>query len=234
MKGGAMPLGQRPRRNRTTSSTRPSVVLETAPDLRTRRSRAIVRTWSARMAERLSSPPSGACTSTCDGMGRTVEVIGRTETSSAGPLLKLSTESTSTGRVPRCSCPRVGFRSANQTSPRRGNEAITTASAGTVSASWEARRRGSNPTPPSRPGVPSMPPSLRAGGCIPRSPEPRTSRAGRARAPRRGLPSASSSLPLRSLEAPRADRTGSGWWGSPLSCLHSCRHGAAAQGERGA
>ena len=50
--------GQSPSRNRTTPSTRCSVVPETAPARRTSRSRAIVLTWSARMAERTSSPPA--------------------------------------------------------------------------------------------------------------------------------------------------------------------------------
>src|SRR5262245_31014218 len=48
-------------------------------------------------------------------------VNGRTITSSAPLLLKRSSETTSTGRLPDCSCPRTGSRSASQRSPRRGS-----------------------------------------------------------------------------------------------------------------
>src|ERR1035437_1727659 len=62
------------------------------------------------MADGASSPPSGGRTTRCDGIERIVDVMGSTLASSAGPALNGSTERTSTGRVPRCSCPRVGER----------------------------------------------------------------------------------------------------------------------------
>jgi hypothetical protein len=63
-------------------------------------------------------PPSGGLTGTCRGKGRTRDVIGCTTARPAGPVLKGSTERTNTGRRPPCSCPKVGSKSASQTSRR--------------------------------------------------------------------------------------------------------------------
>jgi hypothetical protein len=88
------------------------------------------RTPSHRIAVRLLTPPSGGETGTWLGTSRIVEVIGRTMARPAGPRLKRSSETTRTGRRPACSCPRVGLRSASQTSPRAG---ALTAASGSVS-----------------------------------------------------------------------------------------------------
>jgi hypothetical protein len=51
----------------------------------------------------------------------TFDVSGSVITNPAGPALKASSLTTSTGRAPDCSCPRLGLRSASQISPRIGS-----------------------------------------------------------------------------------------------------------------
>jgi hypothetical protein len=108
------------RRMRRRSSTAPRVFRVTTPNLWTSRSLDTDRMSSHFTKLRLVNPPSGDLISTCKGMPFSLVVMGITTTSPAGPWLNRSTETTRPGLLPACSCPRVGFKSISQISPRRG------------------------------------------------------------------------------------------------------------------
>ena len=109
-----------PNKMRTRSSTARSVDALIRPNRWTSRSVETERRASHRTVQSTFVPPSGARIATCMGMSRIRLVIGTTRTSFAGPWLKASTEKMRTVLRPACSCPRVGFRSASQISPRCG------------------------------------------------------------------------------------------------------------------
>ena len=92
----------------------------TCPSRRVRRSTATDRTSSVLMKLFILRPASGGSTGTWRGIPLAREVTGSTTANPAGPWLKVSTETTSAGRTPACSWPRVGFRSTIQISPREG------------------------------------------------------------------------------------------------------------------
>src|SRR5947207_3468151 len=89
---------------------------ERMPHLEISRSFETDRIASHKIALSFLVPPSPFLTFTCSGISRWIEVSGKTTIKSAGPALKKSTESTSTGLRPVCSRPRVGRRSATRTS----------------------------------------------------------------------------------------------------------------------
>ena len=109
-----------PSKYRNRPSTVRIVLSETVPRSSTRRCFDIDRTASHMMKPGTVAPDSGGSIRTCTGRPRSVVVIGTAIIKSAMPRLNLSTDTTRTGRRPLCSRPRVGSRSACQTSPRRG------------------------------------------------------------------------------------------------------------------
>ena len=112
--------GQRLSKMRRRSSTSFNASCERTPHLEISRSFETKRIASHKITLSFLVPPSPLRTFTCNGISRSVEVSGKTTIKSAGPALKESTESTSTGLRPVCSRPRVGRRSASQISPRCG------------------------------------------------------------------------------------------------------------------
>lgn len=110
-------------------------------------------------------PPSGGSTRTCRGVPRSVRVKGTARMRS--PWLNSLGDATSTGRLPACSRPAVGSRSASQTSPYAGEAARLSARVGharraarphivfeTVqqgAVEFDASRRPTRPCPLDRP-----------------------------------------------------------------------------------
>src|SRR5207244_7474899 len=119
----AMPYS--PNSTRTAVSTLASVAAVSMPQgALPRRSLLTVLTWSHRIKLGLFNPTSGGSTRRWAGIFfdlATLEVSGRTTTSPAGPALKASSLTTSTGRCPACSCPRPLPKSASHISPRIGS-----------------------------------------------------------------------------------------------------------------
>src|SRR5260221_597846 len=83
------------------------------------------RTFSHWMKLSDTKPPSGGLACTCQRTLLCVRVSGMTTTRSAGPSLKISTDTTRAGRTPACSCPSVGSRLRSHTSPREGSALLT-------------------------------------------------------------------------------------------------------------
>jgi hypothetical protein len=109
-------------RMRRQSSTLRIVAGETSPHLDVRRSVEIERISSHLIKLFSLTPPSGGSSGTWVRMPLALVVRGTTITSSAGLWLKRSTETTKHGRMPACSRPLIGLRSASQISPRDGDE----------------------------------------------------------------------------------------------------------------
>ena len=129
---------------RTRSSTCRIVGGLTEPHFSRRRSLDTDRRASHRTALSDLTPPSGGWITTCVGMCRIVRVSGSTITKSAAPALKTSTDNTSAGRQPACSCPLVGSKSTIQISPRWGDGFTTR----------PALYRPKDANPPSKPPKP--------------------------------------------------------------------------------
>lgn len=119
-------LIQRSRTIRRRSSTTASVPGATAPQALSSRSLEIDRTASHIAYDVSRTPPSGGSIWTWSGIPRRVVVNGTTMTKFARPRLKLSADTTKAGRIPACSCPRVGFRLTIQISPREATWIETT------------------------------------------------------------------------------------------------------------
>ena len=137
-------MGYNPSRTRTRSSTSARVSAWTRPQRAINRSRETDRSASQRMADSTLTPPSGGRMTTCVAMPRRGFVTGTANPRSAGPALKRFTESTSAGRPPDCSRPRVGLKSTSQISPRYGGALTSRRSR------WPQTARvlsGSPPTP---------------------------------------------------------------------------------------
>ncbi len=112
---------QSPSDNRRISSTCSNVCCVTTPWRRPSRCLETDLTCSIMKTLRLVSPPSGGATGTWVGNPRIVPVTGITTTNPLLLLFKASSETINTGRRPACSRPIVGFRSADQISPRAGS-----------------------------------------------------------------------------------------------------------------
>ena len=111
---------RRPKRRRSLSSIAAAVSGLTRPIRAPRRSSDAERTCSTSTKLRCSRFASGGSMATCCGVDAPERVSGQITTRSIRLRFRRSTDTTTAGLLPPCSCPRTGSRSAHQTSPRLG------------------------------------------------------------------------------------------------------------------